>query len=511
MALSVYSVVFAACVVFVLNVVIKTQLQRRKMPPGPPGIPLLGNALQLPSAFPWLKFTEWSKQYGPIYSLNLAGTPVVILNTFKTAADLMDRRSNIYSDRPRLIMASEILTGGIFMIFTKYGDVWRKMRRASHEEFSIRGCEKFQGQQHEEAALSVLDILETPDEWQDCLKRSTASNILTAVYGRERLTPKDKPLITRIHAHTARIAGAVVPGAYLVEIFPFMKHFPTWMAKWKKDGLDWYKRETDMFEKLCDDIDTQKHSFVRGLKENQARHGLTKPEAAWLAGIMFSAGAETTLGTLFNFVLAMTLYPNVMKRAQAEIDSVVGRDRLPNFDDKPRLPYIRAMVKESLRWRPVGPVAVPRRTTEDDYYNGYLIPKGTTVIPNIWAMNHDPELYPDFEEFRPDRFLDESGQKDNVPPDTHEMGHGTFGFGRRICVGYNFANQVLFIQMAMMLWAFNFEAPLDDSGKPIVPDRSATIDAGVVVLPAPFKTKITPRSPDVPSTIRQELEHLGAL
>ncbi|KAJ7671941.1 cytochrome P450 [Mycena rosella] len=495
--------------------VFKSYLRRRKMHPGPTGVPVLGNVLQVPTSMPWYRFSEWKEQYGDVFSLDLAGQPVVILNTYKAAADLFDRRSTIYSDRPRLIMASEILTGGIFMIFAKYGEVWRKMRRASHEAFNLRASEKYQPDQCKEAALNVLDLINEPDLWVDHLKQTTASSILSAVYAWPRIGSKDMPIIHRIHAHTARISGAVVPGAFLVEIFPWMKRFPTWMAKWKRDGLEWHEQETQMFEKLnaavAEDMATGKsdHCFVRELVETEQRHGLSKKESAWLAGIMFSAGAETTLGTLLNFVLAMTLYPEVMRKAQGELDTVVGRERPPKFEDKDNLPYIRAIIRETMRWRPVSPLAVPRCTTEDDWYDGYFIPKGTNVIPNVWAMNRDPKIFPDFDEFRPERFLDVTETFDDVPPNTHGLGHATFGFGRRICVGMSFASQVLFIQMAMLLWAFNFEKPLDSHGKPITPSKAECIDAGVVVLPAAFKTNLVPRRADVRSVIQRELENMA--
>ncbi|KAJ6573863.1 cytochrome P450 [Mycena vulgaris] len=495
--------------------VVKSYLTRRKMHPGPTGIPVLGNALQVPTSMPWYRFTEWKEQYGDVFSLDLAGQPVLVLNTYKAATDLFDRRSTIYSDRPRLIMASEILTGGIFMVFAKYGEVWRKMRRASHEAFNLRASEKYQPDQCKEAALNVLDLLNEPELWVDHLKQTTASSILSAVYAWPRIGSKDMPIIHRIHAHTARISGAVVPGAFLVEIFPWMKRFPSWLAKWKRDGLKWHEQETKMFETLNAGVGEEmatgkaEQCFVRELIETEERHGLSQKECAWLAGIMFSAGAETTLGTLLNFVLAMNLYPEVMRKAQREIDAVVGHDRLPTFEDKDSLPYIRAIIKETLRWRPVSPLAVPRRTTEDDWYDGHFIPQGTNVIPNVWAMNRDPSIFPDFDEFRPERFLDATEKFENVPPDTHGMGHATFGFGRRICVGLNFAHQVLFIQISMLLWAFDFEKPLDANGVPITPSKHEAIDAGVVVLPAAFKTNLVPRRSDVRSIVQRELENMA--
>jgi len=501
---TILALLLALCIFLVLQ----GFLTRRKMHPGPPGIPLLGNALQLPLSMPWFQFTEWKEKYGAVYSLNLAGQPTLVLNSHKSVADLFDRRSSIYSGRPRLVMAGEILTGGIFMIFSAYNETWRKMRRATGEEFSFRTSQKYHAAQERETILALQDLCNDPKSWADCLKRSTATNILQAVYGWPRITQSNEHIVTRIHAHTARIAGAVVPGAFLVELIPVLKHLPSWLFKSKREGLEWHERETKMFEefnaeveekKKLDNVDT---CFVKGLVASEQRHGLSKKESAWLAGLMFSAGAETTYGTLLNFVIAMMLYPDVAKRAQDELDRVVGRDRVPTFADFDDLPYIQAVVRETLRWRPVGPLAVPRRAEQDDYYEGYFIPKGTTVIPNLWAINRDPAVFPDFDSFRPDRFLDKSGNIDpEAVPDTHGMGHVTFGFGRRICAGYHFANQVLFIHMATMLWAFEFKIPLDSKGHPLTPSADKCIDAGVVVLPAPFECDLQPRFPQVPRVV----------
>ncbi|KAJ7834053.1 cytochrome P450, partial [Mycena olivaceomarginata] len=493
---SLSAIVIAQTVLYAL----KSYFRRRKMHPGPIGLPILGNVLQVPASMAWYQFTEWKEQYGDVFSLDLAGQPVVVLNTYKSAADLFDRRSTIYSDRPRLIMASEILTGGIFMVFARYGEMWMaQMRRASHEGFNLRASEKYQPSQFKEAAMNILDLINEPNLWVNHLKQTTAASILAAVYAWPRAQSRDMAVINRIHAHTARIAGAVVPGAFLVEIFPWMNWFPSWMATWKRDGLEWHEQETKMFERLNGGVAKEmatgqsEQCFVRELIETEQRHGLSQKESAWLAGIMLCA---KTLGTLLNFVLAMTLYPDVARKAQHELDTVVGRHRLPTFADQTSLPYLRAMIKETLRWRPVSPLAVPRRTTEDDSYGGYFIPKGK-----------DPRIYPDFDEFRPERFLDVTGKIDEVPADTHGMGHATFGFGRRICVGMNFAGQVLFIQTAMLLWAFNFEKPLDAQGKPITPCKQECIDAGVVVLPAPFEMNFVPRDSEIRPVIERELEN----
>ena len=180
------------------------------------------------------------------------------------------------------------------------------------------------------------------------------------------------------------------------------------------------------------------------------------------------------------WLLAMLAYPETQARAQAELDAVVGRARLPTFADYPHLPYIRAMAKEALRWRPVGPLAAPHRSTEDDWYEGMFIPKGTICIPNVWLMNRDPEIFgKNTEHFEPERYLDANGETAPGMSEIREDGHFSYGFGRRICVGRHVADNSLFINIAVILWATNIEGKKDASGQFLPLDKEGWIDIGL--------------------------------
>jgi cytochrome P450 len=149
------------------------------------------------------------------------------------------------------------------------------------------------------------------------------------------------------------------------------------------------------------------------------------------------------------WAFAMIAHPEVQRCAQAELDTVVGRSRTPTFSDAPGLPYIQAIVKEVLRWRPVLALAFPHTSTEDDWYEGMFIPKGTLCLTNLWHCHHDPSAYgDDAAAFRPERFLDTNGEIISGPAETREEGHSAYGFGRRACVGKHLANESLFIYIA---------------------------------------------------------------
>ena len=181
----------------------------------------------------------------------------------------------------------------------------------------------------------------------------------------------------------------------------------------------------------------------------------------------------------------MLAYPGTQARTYAELDAVVGRTRLPTFADLPHIPYIRAMVKGLFRWRPVVPLDTPHRTTEDDWYEGMFIPKGTLCLANAWHMNRDPEIFgKNTEDFDPARYLDAS---EGMAPGISELkkdGHFTYGFGSRICVGrhWHMTDNSLFINIAILLWAMKIERKKDASGPFLPLNVDGWVDVRLVVL-----------------------------
>ena len=237
------------------------------------------------------------------------------------------------------------------------------------------------------------------------------------------------------------------------------------------------------------------------------------------------AGFDTTASTLMWWLLAMVAHPEVQRRAQVELDSVVGRARLPAFADAPHLPYVRAIVKEILRWRPTIERGMPHTTATDEWYEGMFIPKGATCIANTWHCNHDRAVFgDDADDFKPERHLDAEG-KGLLPGsrETNGEGHVTYGFGRRICVGKHLANDFLFISTARILWAATLGCVRDENDKELPPDANAFADKGVFTLvilpvaqfwdiaefigcsrPAPYDCIISPRFPEVLSILADE-------
>ncbi|VDC01480.1 unnamed protein product [Peniophora sp. CBMAI 1063] len=482
---------------------------RQKMPPGPPGLPLVGNVLQLKNE-QWFRFSEWRRTYGDIFTLNVLGQPMIVINSYAIAADLLDRRANKFSDRPLNIVGCEIMSDGLMLAFSRYGERWRRMRKAAHEAVNKVPAHGLDEHLEVEALVLARSWLQDPSAWDYHLRRTAANTMFSSMYGDVPLGEADAQF-DFITQYNEKITRAIAPGSYWVEILPWMRYIPSRFAPWKRVAEEWYQRANDfymgLFERVHERIasGSQPASFSSTVLQDTHRHGLSPRENAWLVAGMFGAGAETTAAAMSWWTLAMLAHPEAQRRAQNELDSVVSRMRVPALADKARLPYTMAMVKEVLRWRPVTPVGVPHGSVENDIYNGYFIPKGALIIPNVWEMNNDPALFgADAHSFNPARYLNEQGQLVSGPPDTRDDGHFTYGFGRRICVGKHVANNSLFIEIATCLWAFTL-----NNVKGQVVDVNAFHDEGIVVRPEPFQIEVEPRFPEAIALLSQECELRG--
>ncbi|KZO93051.1 cytochrome P450 [Calocera viscosa TUFC12733] len=474
-----------------------------RLPPGPRGIPLLGNALELPTTLLFIKLHEWSKRYGPIVSFAIPGQRVVVVNTAKAAGDVLDRLSTHSSNRPPWIKMNQFLSRG-HLVSAQQGENWRRMRRATHEVLNPRSVSGFRDMQTEEAIVMVRGFLQYPDvSLEKHFHRASRSIVWRAVYGGPPLVLNSNDTSERLEQLSFALFIAALPGKSLVDMFPFLRYLYA-RSKWLRKNLDdWYLEATGIYLGL---YAASKDTSVGGartpcvsnnfhnLSEEYGVDGTTK---AWTAGSLVTAGLETTAAALTFFLQAMLLYPEVMHRAHADLDHVVG-ERTPTFEDKDNLPYIFAIVKEVLRWRPPTPMGVPHAASEDFQYGEYVIPKGTWILDNLWnvSQSRDPALYHDPETFDPSRFLDSAGKLRPGASDSHDDWLG-FGHGRRICPGQNLAINSLFITFAYLLWAFDFHKEKDANGKEVVLDAMDLADNTLSVFPAPFKVEFAPRIKDL--------------
>ncbi|KPM36011.1 O-methylsterigmatocystin oxidoreductase [Neonectria ditissima] len=488
-------------------------------PPGPKGLPIVGNLNDLPKpgvleAHHWLKHKK------------LYGQTLVIINDAKIAFELLEKRSVKHSSRPRQIFAGEMIGWENSLGLSQYNDRFRTYRKnMSRIIGSKAAAAQYDKLQEAEVGHFLLHVQNNPDDLVDHIRKSVEipplqNNLLSATANPLELFRETGAVILKIaYGYTAepfkndllvdmagdamdKFARAGVPGAFMVDMMPFLRYLPDWIpgTGFKKIAQQWKAELTRTTEKpyafVKDQLAKGKDdsSFLSRLMEA----GDSTPEERftnkWSAMSLYTAGADTTVSALACFFLAMTIFPEVQEKAQEEIDRVVGQDRLPTSADRHNLPYVEATVKEVLRWHPVAPMGLPHTSTADDECEGYFIPKGSMLFANVWHFTHDPEVYDEPMAFRPERFLETETQK--PAPDPHMF---VFGFGRRICPGRILADNALYLNIVQSLAVFKISKGIED-GHEI--ESKVQFTPGVVSHPAPFKAQIKPRSPQHEKLIR---------
>ncbi|KAG1753721.1 cytochrome P450 [Suillus paluster] len=491
-------------------------------PPGPPGWPLVGNVLDMPRIKPWLTFAEWGKKYGGISHIELLGQHIIVLNSVKITMAMLDGKSSVYSDRPILPMGGELCGWKHALGFLPYGDRLRLYRKNLHRVIgSHAALNIYHPIEEVETHRFLKRVLANPDQLQAHIRHTTGAVLLQISYGYE-VKENDDPFVDLAERALDQLSRVSVAGAFFVDIMPSLAKVPEWFP-----GIGFKRKARESLETLekmagapygfvKDQMAAgiAQRSFTSDLLEGRALSAEEEHIVKWSAASLYSGGADTTVSTIYTLFLAMTISPDVQKKAQAEIDAVVGPDRLPSFADRDSLPYTEALVKEVLRWNAVVPNGGPHRVTEDDIHDGYYIPKGSLVIPNVWFMLHDPRTYANPSQFNPERFLARDGKESETEPSTI-----CFGFGRRPTQraptkktvltllsfpGLHLADASVWISTVMSLAVFDI-SKIVENGVEITPELDPS--SSMISHPKPFKCSIKARSAQALELIQQDANY----
>jgi cytochrome P450 len=277
--------------------------------------------------------------------------------------------------------------------------------------------------QRNEAKLLTLDLLTEPKDYVMAIERYSCSIVSIIGWGR-RIARKNDYVVQQACATMNQAVEIQVPGAYWAETIPELRFLPKWLyplpGMLRLGGI---ANKRYFYALTAEGAAAQAPNFAKYLIQAQKEHSLTNDDIAHLTGNLIGGGVDTTSGTMISFILACCAFPEAQRRAQEEIDSVIGQDRSPMPADETNLPYCAALVKETLRWRSVTILGgLPHAPIKDDVYRGYHIPAGTNITGNLWAIHRHPRDFPEPDEFRPERYLD--GQRMPYP---NERGHNAFG------------------------------------------------------------------------------------
>ncbi|KZT66303.1 cytochrome P450 [Daedalea quercina L-15889] len=476
-------------------------------PPGPTGWPIIGNLLQIPTVQPWLGYSAWADTYGDVVHLEALGDHLVVLNSARVAKELLDGRSALYSDRPSLTMA-ELSGFSVGIALQSYNDEWRAQRRIVAQAFSPGVISRYYPIQELEARKLVYGLHHSPETLVSQTKTRVAAIIMRVTYGYTIQDDSD-PMITMPFTSLANFASAAEPGKWIVDFLPQLRYLPPWMpgtsflrtaksyydveqqARW--NPYLWCKGQNDNASLREPCLVANVLSQLEGKLSDDNEATLVRAAISSLGG-----GLDTNLSAIFTFLLVMLHHPHIQAKAQAEIDTVIGYERLPSITDRPSLPYVRSVIAEVFRCYPSAPIGLPHALRRDDVYKNFLLPKSSIVIPNIWRMLHDPNVYSQPDEFKPERFANDDAEMRKVTD-------LVFGFGRRACPGSHFAEGTLFAFVTTILATCNVIPKIDDSGKPIIPGMEYT--GNVIMFPKHIVCNVQPRTSRARELLEECLSH----
>ncbi|KAL4803060.1 cytochrome P450 [Aspergillus unguis] len=490
----------------ILLYVFKQNLSKKSiapLPPGPPPKPLIGNLRDLPSPGQkdWEHWLKHKDAYGGISSLTILGQTIIILNDARIAFDLLEKRSNVYSSRPRMTFAGEMVGWEHILAMQPYSETFRAYRKAMHRALGTKKViSQFDSLQDLEVRRFLFRVLQRPRDLVQHIRTETGAVILKIAYG-YTIAPHGKdPLVDLANSALEQFSAAGTPGAWIVDTIPFLKYLPSWFpgagfkktaAAWRKTLLTTIEKPYQLVVKQMSEGKYQDSYLSNLLEEAKGRTPSAEEEQVikWTAGSLYTGGADTTVSALSCFFLAMALHPEIQRKAQAELNSVIGPTRLPAFSDRPNLPYIEALVKETLRWHPVAPMGIPHMCTEDNIYEGHLIPRGALILPNIWYLL---SLSQSFFEDEITNHISMVGEEAQPDPATL-----TFGFGRRVCPGKILADSTIFLTIAQALAVFEIRPAKGREG-----NVKAEFLPGVISHPVPFGVDVKCRSERAEELVR---------
>ncbi|KAK7728214.1 hypothetical protein SLS57_002687 [Botryosphaeria dothidea] len=488
---------------FLFHKITKIGSRPKGLPPGPPTRPIYGNLKEISTLFPHITYAEWAKTYGPVFTIMRGPIPWVVVNDAASAHDIFNKNGQLTAGRPSMRLDNACRGG--YTPALMWGAPWRAARKMWHAVLNVGASRAYLPYQELEAKKLLVDVCEGSGDWRGHIERFSNSVAMTMTNGR-RVPESGDPTIREVMDDLYEISVCALRWAWLDEVaWAWSKWTPAWLVPGRREAKGYTERHERMLWRLWDRTKRVLEgadgamgvlpSFNQAIQEKlkAGYQGITERQATEVTHSLLQAATDTTASTLNNWVAAMALYPDVQKKAQEEIDRVVGSDRLPNENDAADLPYTRQCVQELQRWISVVPLALPHATTSDMQLGEYHVPAGTGLIINTHAIHRDSRAYPDPKEFRPERW---EGKLQMVTSD-EQVGARTdlfsFGAGRRICPGQHIAERNLFYICSHFLWAFDIRKRKDAAGNEIDIDMD-DVRPGLINTMNPFDVDVKPRN-----------------
>jgi cytochrome P450 len=458
----------SAIIYFVLEVWKKKTYCR--LPPGPQGWPIVGNLFQLGKK-PHESLFRLATKYGPLMSLSLGMKTTVVVSSPSMAKEVLKTHGHVFAGRIVTQAARSLSHDKSSFLLCQYGSRWRTLRRISNTElFSVKRLDALQDLRRVQVRGMIHQIFENSVKGSGCVNighiafHSAFNLIGNMAFGKDMFDPHFRASEDLKDAISKLMVLHTAPN--LADYFPCLQ-FLDLQGVYRNTGI-YRKKAYDVMDKFIEDrlvkrgknsdkTDDGKKDLLDVLLDMRSDE-FTLTDIRGYLNDMFVAGSDTTAVTIEWAIAELVRNPGKLKRAQAELEEVVGLNRRLEESDTERLPYLRAVVKEVFRLHPAGPLLVPHRADSRFEIAGFVIPKHSRVLVNVWGMGRDPQIWNEPLKFVPERFIDDEmcGQVEYRGKHFELI---PFGAGTRMCVGLPLASRMVHLVLGSLIHSFEWAPP----------------------------------------------------
>ncbi|MEE6509282.1 hypothetical protein FKM82_025242 [Ascaphus truei] len=483
-------VVLALTVLYILNVLSSwTEIKDKNFPPGPRCLPLIGNLHIIDLKKPHQTLMKLSKIYGSVFSIQMGMKKMVVLAGYETVKDALVNHAEEFGGRARIPIFQN-MDKGTGLIFSN-GDNWKVMRRFTITTLRHFGMGKssIEDKVFEECDHLTQHIESFKGKPFDntTIINAAVANIIVAILFGHRMDYEDPTFLRLLSLANENFRLLGSPTISLYNIFPVLGFLPGNHRTILKNVKELNVFLKNKFVGYLKDLDVNdQRSFIDAFLVRQ-KEDERNPQSYFdienlpvILRNMFTAGMESTATSLRWGLLLMMKYPHIQEKVQEEITRVIGSGQ-PNYNHRTEMPFTNAVIHETQRFADMLPMSLPHETTKDVNFKGYLIPKGTYIIPLLTSVLHDKTQFEEPDQFNPNHFLDSEGNF------IKKAAFMPFSAGARVCAGETLARMEIFIFFTNLLQKFTFRPP---SG---ITDVNLNSGIGFTTTPLPHMICAIPR------------------
>ncbi|KAL3379533.1 hypothetical protein AABB24_000302 [Solanum stoloniferum] len=431
---------------------------RKKLPPGPWKLPLLGSMFHLLGGPPHHVLSDLAKKYGPIMHLQLGEISLVVVTSPDMAKQVLKTHDLAFASRPKLVATDIICYNGSDIVFSPYGEYWRQMRKLCIMELlSAKNVKSFSSIRQDEVLRMIQFFQSSSDQTVNVTEKIfqfASSMTCRSAFGK---VFKEKDEFIQV----VKKVSHIMEGFDVADLFPSLKFLHV-LCGMKSRIMDVHHELDVILEKIINEHKNNGElggeglvaALIKVMKEGGLQFPITNDNIKAIIFDIFAGGTETSSATIDWTMVEMIRHPNVLSKAQEEVRNTFKGKETFDENDVEELKYLKLVVKESFRLHPPFPLLLPRECREEVDINGYTIPLKTKVMVNAWAIGRDPKYWNDAESFKPERFEDNS--MDFVGNNFEYL---PFGSGRRNCPGISFGLANVYFPLAQLLYHFDWKLP----------------------------------------------------